>query len=70
MNMIQVLADQLADMREERERLKRENAVLRQELKLRLANEFIKNYEFSENDAEVAAGRCITHMVLHNEGAE
>jgi hypothetical protein len=70
MNTIQVMADQLADMREECDRLKRENAVLRQELKLRLVNQFIEDYEFSENDAEVAAGRCITHMILHNEGAE
>jgi hypothetical protein len=70
MNMIQVMTGELADMRDERDRLKRENAILRSELKLRLVNQFIEDYEFSENDAEVAAGRCITHMILHNEGAE
>lgn len=70
MNIIQVMAGELADMRDEIARLKRENSILRHELELRLVNEFIDNYEFSEHDAEVAAERSITHMIAHNEGAE
>jgi hypothetical protein len=70
MNMIQVMARQLADMRDECDRLKRENFILRHELKICLVNEFIENYEFSEDEAEEAAEREITGIVLHNEGAE
>jgi hypothetical protein len=50
--------------------LERENSILRSELKLRLVNEFIENYEFSEDEAEEAAEREVTGLVLHNEGAE
>ena len=57
-------------MEDEIARLERENTALRSELKLRLSNEFIENFEFSEHDAEVAAERSITHMIAHNEGAE
>jgi len=39
-------------------------------LKIRLVNEFIENYEFSEDEAEEAAEREITGIVLHNEGEE
>jgi regulator of replication initiation timing len=70
MNMIQVLADQLADMREERDRLKRENSILRSELKERLVSEWIVNYEMSEEVTEQAADQYIIQMVAHNEGAE
>lgn len=52
------------------ERLRRENSILRHELKIRLVNEFIENYEFSEDEAEEAAEREITGIVLHNEGTE
>lgn len=68
--MIQVLADQLADMREERDRLKRENSILRSELKERLVSEWIVNYEMSEEVTEQAADQYIIQMVAHNEGAE
>jgi regulator of replication initiation timing len=70
MNMIQVMADQLADMREERDRLKRENSILRSELKERLISEWIVNYEMSEEATEQAAEQYIIQMVAHNEGAE
>ena len=70
MNMIQVLASQLADMRDECERLKRENSILRRELKERLISEWIVNYEMSEEVTEQAAERYIVQMVAHNEGAE
>jgi hypothetical protein len=58
------------DACKEIEQLRRENSILRHELKLRLGNEFIESFEFSEHDAEVAAERYITHMIAHNEGAE
>lgn len=70
MNMIQVMARQLADMRDEVARLKRENTVLRETLKISLVNDFIENFEFTEDEAEVAAEREIVHMIAHNEGAE
>jgi len=70
MNMIQVMADELADMREERDRLKRENVVLRQELKERLVSEWIVNYDMSEEATEQAAEQYIVHAIAHNEGAE
>ena len=70
MNMIQVLASQLADMRDECERLKRENSILRSELKERLVSEWIVNYEMSEEATEQAADQYIIQMVAHNEGAE
>ena len=70
MNMIQVLASQLADMRDECDRLKRENSILRSELKERLVSEWIVNYEMSEEVTEQAAERYIVQMVAHNEGAE
>ena len=70
MNMIQVMARQLADMRDEVARLKRENSILRSELKERLVSEWIVNYEMSEEVTEQAAEQYIVQMVAHNEGAE
>jgi len=70
MNMIQVIADELAGMREERDRLKRENAILREKLKDHVVNNLIETYDLSEEEAFEEADREITHMVLHNEGAE
>lgn len=70
MNMIQVMADELADMRDEVARLKRENAILRSELKERLIFEWVVNYEMSEEEAEREVEPYITQLVLHNEGAE
>ena len=69
-NIIQVMADELADMREERDRLRRENSILRSELKERLVSEWIVNYEMSEEATEQAADQYIIQMVAHNEGAE
>jgi regulator of replication initiation timing len=68
--MIQVMARQLADMRDEVARLKRENSILRSELKERLVSEWIVNYEMSEEVTEQAAEQYIVQMVAHNEGAE
>lgn len=70
MNIIQVMADELADMRDERDRLRRENSILRSELKERLVSEWIVNYEMSEEETEKAADQYIIQMVAHNEGAE
>lgn len=70
MNMIQVMAGELADMRDEVARLKRENTILRRELKERLIEQWIVNYEMSEEETEKAAEQYIVHMVAHNEGAE
>jgi hypothetical protein len=68
--MIQVMAGELADMRDEVARLKRENSILRRELKERLVSEWIVNYEMSEEVTEQAAEQYIVQMVAHNEGAE
>lgn len=70
MNIIQVMADELADMRDERDRLRRENSILRSELKERLVSEWIVNYEMSEEETEKAAEQYVIHLVAHNEGAE
>lgn len=70
MNMIQVLASQLADMRDECDRLKRENSILRSEFKILLVNNNIENYGMSEDAAEEDAEKWLTHLVAHNEGAE
>lgn len=55
---------------DELEQLRRENSILRQELKDRLVSEWIVNYEMNEELAEQAAERYIVLMVQHNEGAE
>ena len=68
--MIQVMAGELADMRDEVARLKRENSILRRELKERLIEQWIVNYEMSEEVTEQAAEQYIVQMVAHNEGAE
>jgi regulator of replication initiation timing len=68
--MIQVMAGELADMRDEVARLKRENSILRRELKERLVSEWIVNYEMSEEVTEQAAEQYIVQIVAHNEGAE
>jgi regulator of replication initiation timing len=70
MNMIQVMAGELADMRDEVARLKRENSILRSELKERLVSEWIVNYDMSEEATEQAAEQYIVHAIAHNEGAE
>lgn len=70
MDMIQVMATQLAGMRDECERLKRENSILRYELKERLTSEWLAHYEMDEEVAEEAAEKYIVQMIAHNEGAE
>jgi regulator of replication initiation timing len=54
----------------ENDMLKRENSILRSELKERLVSEWIVNYEMSEEETEKAAEQYIIQMVAHNEGAE
>lgn len=57
--------------REERERLKRENAILREELQWYMALDIQRTWtEMSDEEAGAQAEKEITHMVLHNEGAE
>jgi hypothetical protein len=56
---------------DENERLRRENAILRQELKHRLEEIYSICYdEMTDDEVEVAAEQHITPLVLHNEGAE
>lgn len=52
------------------ERLRRENSILRYELKERLVSEWLAHYEMDEKVAEEAAEQYIIHMIAHNEGAE
>jgi len=74
MSMIDKIADCLVEdhveLMNENQRLKRENSILRSELKERLVSEWIVNYEMDEKIAEEAAEKYIIHMVAHNEGAE
>ncbi|MGI9142702.1 MAG: hypothetical protein ACR2IJ_05880 [Fluviibacter sp.] len=71
MDMIQVLAEQAAGLRDERDRLHRENSILRQELKYRLSSEHWEmNHDMSIEEADRLAERDIIQMVAHNEGAE
>jgi len=70
MNIIQVMADELADMRDDIARLERENSILRSEFKILLVNNNIENYYMSEDAAEEDAEKWLTHLVAHNEGAE
>jgi hypothetical protein len=56
--------------RDECDRLKRENSILRSELKERLTSEWIVNYDMSEEVTEQAAEQYIVHAIAHNEGAE
>ena len=51
-------------------RLRRENSILRSELKERLISEFIGNYEMTDDLAQVSAEQYVVHLVAHNEGAE
>jgi len=59
--MIEMMATEI-------DRLRRENAVLREKLKFYIIEDYIDSYDAEE--AEKAAERDITHMVLHHEGAE
>lgn len=74
MNMVNKIADCLiedhVELMNENQRLRRENSILRSELKERLVSEWIVNYEMSEEETEKAADQYIIQMVAHNEGAE
>lgn len=70
MHIIQVMAGELAAMRDEIARLKRENSILRSELKERLVSEWMACYDMPEARAEENADQYIVHAIAHNEGAE
>jgi hypothetical protein len=73
MNMIQVMTGELADMRDERDRLKRENAFLRSELKHRISSDILfteTDSDLTKEQADAQAEKEITWMIAHNEGAE
>jgi hypothetical protein len=57
--------------REERDRLKRENAILREELQWYMTLDIQRTWtEMSDEEADAQAEKEITWLVLHNEGAE
>lgn len=64
------LNEHINALQDEVERLKRENSILRSELKERLVFEWVVNYGMTEEEAEKGAEPFITNLVLHNEGAE
>ena len=70
MNMIQVMANELADMREECERLKRENSVLRTELVDRMAQIWV-NLEgmdgVSDEEAQAFGARYVGLLLKHSK---
>lgn len=72
MNMIDKIADCLVEdhveLMNENQRLKRENSILRYELKERLTSEWLAHYEMDEKVAEEAAEQYVIHMIAHNEG--
>lgn len=75
MNMIDKIADCLVEdhveLMNENQRLKRENAILRKELKFHLSIEHWKaNEGVSDEEADRLAERDIVHLINHNEGAE
>lgn len=55
---------------DEVERLRRENSILRQELKFSLVDEIMNMYDVTEEEADTQAEQQITWLVAHNEGAE
>lgn len=52
------------------QRLKRENSILRSELKDRLVSEWAAIYDMTQERAEKDAEQYIVHAIAHNEGAE
>jgi regulator of replication initiation timing len=73
MNMIQVMADELADMREENKRLKRENSILRTELVDRMAQIWV-NLEGMDNvgdeEADAFGARYVDLLLKHSKEEE
>jgi hypothetical protein len=63
-DMIEVMANELAYMRDEVTRLKRENSILRSELKRSMVS------GMPDDEAEEAAEQYIVYLIAHNEGAE
>jgi len=62
-----------AEKQEENDRLKRENSVLRSELKHRISSDILfteTDRDMTKEEADAQAEKEITWMVLHNEGAE
>ena len=60
----------MVEMTREIQVLKRENAILREELKDHIVNNLIEAYDINEAEATEEAEKQITWMIAHNEGAE
>ena len=74
-HMVEKIADCLVEdhveLMNENQRLKRENSILRRELKFHLSMEHWKaNPGMSNEEADRLAERDIVHLIAHNEGAE
>ena len=75
MDMIDKIADCLVEdhveLMNENQRLKRENSILRSELRRLIALEHWElNHGMTDEEADRLAERDIIHMVAHNEGEE
>ena len=71
MNIILKMADEIDGLHEILERLKRENAILRQHLKKYMVDELqMYGRDITDKEADAQAEKEITWLVLHNEGAE
>ena len=71
MNIILKMADEIDGLHEILERLKRENAILREELQWYMTLDIQRTWtEMSDEEADAQAEKEITWLVLHNEGAE
>jgi hypothetical protein len=63
MYMVEMMATEI-------DRLRRENAILRRELKFALINDIMDTHDVTEEEADAQAEVEITWLVAHNEGAE
>lgn len=75
MSMVEKIADCLVEdhveLMNENQRLKRENSILRSELKYHLSAEYWNfSHDMSVEEADRLAERDIIHLIAHNEGAE
>ena len=67
------LVDRIFKLENTVERLKRENAILRSELKHRISSDIIfteTDRDMTKEQADAQAEKEITWMIAHNEGAE
>lgn len=61
--MIEMMATEI-------DRLRRENAILRQELKFAIVDDIMNMNDVTEEEADSQAEQQITWLIAHNEGAE